>query len=90
MSVTSETSSSPASPHMESCCYIQTGKGKRHAAERGEERRESGLTYCDIHALLSDQLETTHHVLLHLDELGQLLGKIRAKGTGGVLAECMS
>lgn len=48
------------------------------------------MTYSDIHALLGDSLEAAHDVLLHLDELGELLGQIRAKGTTGVAAESMA
>lgn len=44
----------------------------------------------DIHALLGNGLETAHNVLLHLDELGELLGQVRAKGATSVAAESMA
>lgn len=69
---------------MESCCYnsisFQFLSGNRV-------RR---CTYSDFHALPGDELHAAHDVLLHLDELRQLLGEIRAEGTGGILTEGMS
>lgn len=47
-------------------------------------------TYSDIHALLGDSLETAHDVLLHLDELGQLLGQVGTESAAGVAAEGMA
>ncbi len=47
-------------------------------------------TYSDLHALSCDQLHTAHDVLLHLDQLRQLAGEVRAEGTGGIFTECMA
>lgn len=47
-------------------------------------------TYGDIHALLGDGLQASHNVLLHLHELGELLGQVRAKGTTGIAAQGMA
>lgn len=47
-------------------------------------------TYCDLHALLGDLFQAAHHVLLHLNELGELLSQIRAKGTCGLASQGMT
>lgn len=47
-------------------------------------------TYSDIHALPGNELHAAHDVLLHLDQLRQLPGKIGTKGTGGILTEGMA
>jgi len=47
-------------------------------------------TYSDLHALPGDELHAAHDVLLHFDQLRQLPCEVRAKGTGGILTECMS
>ena len=44
-------------------------------------------TYSDLHALLGDLLLAAHHVLLHLHELGQLLGQVGPEGTAGIAAQ---
>ncbi len=44
-------------------------------------------TYGDVHALLGDSLEAAHNILLHLDELGELLGQVGAKCTTGIAAK---
>lgn len=44
-------------------------------------------TYSDIHALLGNGLEAAHNILLHLDELGKLLGQVRAEGATGIAAK---
>lgn len=38
--------------------------------------------YSNLHALTANELHGTHDVLLHLHELGKLLRKIGAEGTG--------
>ena len=38
--------------------------------------------YSNLHALAADELHGTHDVLLHLHELGELLRKVGAEGTG--------
>ena len=48
------------------------------------------MTYSDIHALLGDGLQASHNVLLHLHELGKLLGQVRAEGTTGIAAQGMA
>ena len=40
------------------------------------------LTYSNFHSFSTNKLHTAHDVLLHLDELRQLLGEIWAKGAG--------
>lgn len=47
-------------------------------------------TYSNIHALLSDGLQASHHVLLHLDQLGKFLGQVGAKSTTGIAAQSMA
>ena len=46
--------------------------------------------YSDIHALLSDGLQAAHDVLLHLDELRQLLSQVGAEGASGIATESMA
>jgi hypothetical protein len=71
---------------MESCCY-----GDRVSFQCYSVIHNScPSTYSDFHALPSDELHAAHGVLLHLDELRQLLGEIGSEGTGGVLAEGMT
>lgn len=53
-------------------------------------KRDLVFSYSDFHALPGDELHAAHDVLLHLDELRQLLGEVGAEGAGGVLAEGMS
>ena len=38
--------------------------------------------YSNLHALTTNELHGTHDVLLHLHELGELLRKVGAEGTG--------
>lgn len=45
--------------------------------------------YRHLHPLSAHQFHATHDVLFHLHELRQLLGEIRAEGTGGLPAEGM-
>jgi hypothetical protein len=78
--VTSETSSSQASPQRESCCY-----GCQRCAGRAR-----GVTHSDLHALAADELHAPHHVLLHLDELRELLGEVRAPLACGLFTEGMA
>lgn len=47
-------------------------------------------TYGDIHTLLSDGLQASHDVLLHLNELRELLGQIGAEGTTCIAAKSMT
>jgi len=49
-----------------------------------------GTTYGNLHALLSDHLHAAHHILLHLNELGELLGQVGTEGATGVAAESMA
>ena len=53
----------------------------------GETLREA---YSNFHALTANQFHAAHDVLLHLDELGELLCEIWAEGAGGSLAESMT
>lgn len=39
-------------------------------------------TYRNLHTLTADELHGAHDVLLHLHELGELLGKVGAESTG--------
>lgn len=52
--------------------------------------RRNGTTYGNLHALLGHHLQAAHDVLLHLHELGQLLGEVGAEGAGRVPAQGMS
>lgn len=52
--------------------------------------RLSFVTYGDIHALLSDSLEAAHDILLHLHELRELLGQVRAEGATGIATKGVS
>lgn len=84
MSVTSETSSSPTSPQMESCDWFSAlGTTPRTACKEN-------CTYSHFHALFGDLFQTAHHVLLHLNELGELLGQVRPEGAGGVSTKSMA
>jgi hypothetical protein len=47
-------------------------------------------TYSNFHALTGNSLQASHHVLLHLDQHGELLGQVGAKGTTGISAEGMA
>lgn len=47
-------------------------------------------TYCYLHAFLRDGFQGAHYVLLHLNELCQLLGQVGAECARGVAAESMS
>lgn len=47
-------------------------------------------TYCNLHTLACHLFKTAHHVLLHLNELGEFLGQIGAKSTGSLAAERMA
>ena len=47
-------------------------------------------TYSNFHSLSSDKLHAAHDILLHLHELGELLGQVWAKGASGRFAEGMS
>jgi hypothetical protein len=46
--------------------------------------------YSDFHTLTADKFHAAHDVLLHLDELGELLCEVGAEGAGGSLAESMA
>lgn len=52
--------------------------------------REGQISYSDLHALLGYLLQASHDVLLHLDELGQLLGQVGPEGAAGIAAEGMA
>ncbi len=52
--------------------------------------RRHGQTHSNLHALPSHELHTTHNVLLHLYELGELLCEIGAELTGGLATERMA
>jgi hypothetical protein len=69
---------------MERCCYSPI------SFQGFPCNRASIITYSDFHALPGDELHAAHNILLHLDELRQLLGEIGAEGTGGILTEGMS
>lgn len=84
MSVTSETSSSPTSPQMESCDWFNVLETTPRTAS------EENCTYSHFHALFGDLLQAAHHILLHLNELGELLGQIGPERTGGIAAKCMA
>ena len=47
-------------------------------------------TYGNLHPLLCHQFQAPHDVLLHLDQLRQLLGEVGPKGAGGIPSEGMS
>lgn len=72
---------------MESCCY-----GDRVSFQFVITRiaNSGSSTYSDFHALPGDELHAAHGVLLHLDELRQLLGELGSEGTGGILTESMT
>ena len=89
MSVTSDTSSSQASPHRDSCCYKNTSLAFR-LGSMGSMGAVGYVTYSDLHALPGDELHAAHDVLLHLDELRQLSREVGAEGTGGIFTERMS
>lgn len=48
------------------------------------------MTYGNFHPLSADEFHTTHGVLLHLHQLGKLLGQVWAEGAGRGLAERMA
>lgn len=48
------------------------------------------MTYSNLHTLTGDGLETPHHILLHLDKLGELLGQVGPEGTTGLSANDMA
>lgn len=49
-----------------------------------------GETYGNFHPFLGHQLHAPHDVLLHLDELRQLLGEVGPKRPGRIASQCMS
>lgn len=49
-----------------------------------------GYTHSNFHSLTSDKLHGAHHILLHLDQLRELLREIWAKSASGGFAECMA
>ena len=46
--------------------------------------------YSDFHSLSTDKFHAAHDVLLHLDQLRELLGQIWPKGTSSLLAKGMA
>lgn len=44
-------------------------------------------TYRNFHALAANKFHASHNVLLHLHELGELPGKVRAELTRGLATE---
>lgn len=71
---------------------VSTNQSKKKKGREKERVGSSGrdCTYGDIHALLGDSLQASHHVLLHLDELSELLGQIGAESTTGIAAQGMA
>jgi hypothetical protein len=66
---------------MLSCCYTIV-----NLSIHGEIFPPS-CTYCDFHSLSADKLHGAHDVLLHLDQLRQLLGKIGTESASCISAE---
>ncbi len=48
------------------------------------------ITYGNFHSLSAYELHASHHILLHLHQLGELFRKVRAKGAGSRFTECMT
>jgi hypothetical protein len=48
------------------------------------------FAYSSLHTLTGDELHRAHNVLLHLNELGELLGQVRAESTSCGLAEVVA
>ena len=67
---------------MESCCWHVSISDCLTPELFGYMRTHSGF-----HALTTNELHTAHHVLLHLDELRQLLGEIWTERTSRASAK---
>ena len=48
------------------------------------------MTYSDFHSLTSNEFHAAHDVLLHLDQLRQLLRQIWPEGSGSLSSENMT
>lgn len=69
---------------MDNCCYNKISP-RAHTFSITQVR-----TYCDLHSFSTDKLHRAHDVLLHLDQLRQLLGKIGAESASGISAEAVA
>jgi len=58
--------------------------------DASKDTETAGIAYSGLHALTANKFHAAHDVLLHLDELGELLGQIGTPCTGSGLPEVVT